>query len=268
MSGKEKGVATRVQEVVQEIAPKAIYVHCYGHLLNLALQDTLQENTVIRNALGVVQSIHNFNTPKRENVLYSVHMPDIDPTPYSPYIKLKSLSETRWSCRWEAVKAVEQQPERILLALIELSKEKDAKTSVDAKSLVKAMLEFQFILGLHTLKVIFSNTNALARYLQGHDVDMMTAKITYDATLETLKKCREEDMFSLIWEKARKNAINMKEIEPYIEELETKKRQKKPSKRLQALSGETPEEPISFTDHQRARIAYYDALDRVLTEMR
>ncbi|XP_066948596.1 zinc finger MYM-type protein 1-like [Macrobrachium rosenbergii] len=265
INGKEKGAATRVQEV----APKAIYVHCYGHLLNLALQDTLQENTVIRNALGVVQSIQNFfNTPKRENVLRSVHMPDIDPTPYSPYIKLKSLSETRWSCRWEAVKAVEQQPERILLALIELSLEKVAKTSADAKGLVKAMLEFQFILGLHTLKVIFSNTNALARYLQGHDVDVMTAKITCDATLETLKKCREEDMFSLIWEKARKTATNKIEIAPDIEEVETKKRQKKPSKRLQALSGETSEELISFTDHQRARIAYYDALDRVLTEMR
>ena len=46
ISGKQKGVATRVKEV----APKDIYVHCYGHLLNLALQDTLPENTVIRNA--------------------------------------------------------------------------------------------------------------------------------------------------------------------------------------------------------------------------
>ncbi|XP_064079475.1 zinc finger MYM-type protein 1-like [Macrobrachium nipponense] len=130
------------------------------------------------------------------------------------------------------------------------------------------MLEFQFILGLQTLKVIFSNTTALARYLQGHDVDVMTAKITYDDTLETLKKYREEDMFSLIWEKARKTATNMIEIASDIEEIETKKRQKKPSKRLQALSVVTPEEPISFTDHQRARISYYDALDRVLTEMR
>ncbi|XP_066975351.1 zinc finger MYM-type protein 1-like [Macrobrachium rosenbergii] len=201
MSGKEKGVATRVQEV----APKAIYVHCYGHLLNLALQDRLQENTVIRNALGVVQSIQNFfNTPKQENVLRSVHMPDIDPTPYNPYIKLKSLSETSWSCRWEAVKAVEQQPERILLALIELSKEKDVKTFVDAKGLVKAMLEFPFILGLHALKVIFSNTNALARYLQGHDVDVMTAKTTCDATLETLKKCREKICFLSFGKKPEK----------------------------------------------------------------
>ena len=36
MSGCEKGLASRVQEV----SSLAIYVHCYAHLLNLALQDT------------------------------------------------------------------------------------------------------------------------------------------------------------------------------------------------------------------------------------
>ena len=40
MSGCEKGVATRFQNV----APHALYVHCYAHLLNLALQSTLEEN--------------------------------------------------------------------------------------------------------------------------------------------------------------------------------------------------------------------------------
>lgn len=264
MTGKEKGVAARVQEV----APKALYVHCYGHLLNLALQDTLQENAVIRNALGVVQSIHHFfNSPKREHVLRSVQIPaDFNSV---PFIKLKSISETRWACRWEAVKAIEQQPERILLALIQLSKDKDAKTSVDATGLVKAMLEFQFVLGLHILKVIFSNTNSLASYLQGHEVDVMAAKATCEATIKTLSKCREEEMFSLIWEKAQKTAKNISEIAPN-KEVQTSKRQKKPSIRLQALLGETPEvQPILFTDIQRGRIeVYYDALDRVLSEMK
>ena len=84
-------------------------------------------------------------------------MPDIDSAPYSPDIKLKSLSETPWTCRLDAVKAVVQQPEKILLTLIELFKDKDAKTYVNATGLVKAMLEFQLILGLQTLKVIFSD---------------------------------------------------------------------------------------------------------------
>ena len=110
----------------------------------------------------------------------------------------------------EAVKAVVQQPEKILLTLIELSKDKDAKPCVNAKGLVKAMLEFHFILCLHILKAIFSNTNALARYLQGHEVDGMAAKVTCDATMETPNKSRDEDMFSLIWEKPKKLQTSLK----------------------------------------------------------
>ncbi|XP_068673214.1 zinc finger MYM-type protein 1-like [Montipora foliosa] len=40
MSGIRKGLATRMKEC----SPLGIYVHCYGHLLNLALQDTMTEN--------------------------------------------------------------------------------------------------------------------------------------------------------------------------------------------------------------------------------
>ena len=52
MSGSGKGVAARVQEVQD--------VHCHAHLLNLALQDTLENNEILRNGLGVIQSINNF----------------------------------------------------------------------------------------------------------------------------------------------------------------------------------------------------------------
>ena len=58
MSGVQKGVAARMQEIV----PEAVCVHCYAHRLNLALQDTLEANIVLRNALKVVQSLHNFFT--------------------------------------------------------------------------------------------------------------------------------------------------------------------------------------------------------------
>ena len=51
MRGVHKGLATRMKEC----SPKAIYVHCYGHLLNLALQDALTElRPCTCNALGTV----------------------------------------------------------------------------------------------------------------------------------------------------------------------------------------------------------------------
>lgn len=109
---------------------------------------------------------------------------------------------------------INSQREYILLALIELSKDKDAKTSVDAKGLVKAMLDFQFVLGLHTLKVIFSNPNSLTSYLQGHEVGVMAAKTTSDATIKMLFMCKDEEMFSLIWEKAQKPPRGLIETAP------------------------------------------------------
>jgi thymidylate synthase len=132
------------------------------------------------------------------------------------------------------------------------------------------MNEFKFILGLHVLKLIFSNTNALASYLQGHDVDVMAAKITCDATIETLANCRNEDNFSLIWEKARKTSKDINELcEITPVNFQEAKRLKKPSKRLEALSGGTPEEPISLSEEQRNRIeVFYDAIDRVISEMK
>ena len=56
MSGIRKGLATRMKES----SPLGIYVHCYGHLLNLALQDTMTEIETLRNALRTIQSFYNF----------------------------------------------------------------------------------------------------------------------------------------------------------------------------------------------------------------
>ena len=195
MLGKVKGVAKRVREV----APHALYVHCYGHRLNLALQDTLQDNVCIRNELGIIQTLHNFfNTPKKEGILSDVIVPDRFSESGSAMIKLRPQAEIHWTCRWEAIKAVDQQSVRMLLALTVLSEDKDSKTSTDALGLLKAMLDFEFSLGLQVLKVIFSNTNALSRYLQGQEVDVMSAKTTCDATVLTLEKCRSDESFNLV----------------------------------------------------------------------
>ena len=100
---------------------------------------------------------------------------------------LKSQSVRRWSCRWEAVKAVDQQLERIVKALLVLSTDKDVKTYSESRSLLHAIYDFQFILGLCVLKIILSNTSSLSAYLQGKTVDVVTARRNANLTLETLR---------------------------------------------------------------------------------
>ena len=70
MNGIYKGLSTRMKEC----SPYAIYIHCCGHLLNLALQDTMKEIEPLLNALGNIQSLYNFleASPKHHTLFSDV----------------------------------------------------------------------------------------------------------------------------------------------------------------------------------------------------
>ena len=53
MSGHQSGVAT---QLLNE-EPWALFVHCYGHSLNLAMCDTMKETVVTRDALDTAAEI-------------------------------------------------------------------------------------------------------------------------------------------------------------------------------------------------------------------
>lgn len=69
MSGEFKGV----QAIIKEHSPKALYVHCSAHALNLAISDSCNIPD-IRNTVGVISKVYNFfNTPKRQAILKKKH---------------------------------------------------------------------------------------------------------------------------------------------------------------------------------------------------
>ncbi len=49
-SGAKKGVATTI---IQK-EPRAVYTHCYGHALNLAVCDTIRGCKVLRDSMDTV----------------------------------------------------------------------------------------------------------------------------------------------------------------------------------------------------------------------
>ena len=70
MRGRYSGLSTRVKE----IEPRAIYTHCYAHILNLVLSHACQSIQDVRNAFGIVASIYNFieGSAKRHHVFQSI----------------------------------------------------------------------------------------------------------------------------------------------------------------------------------------------------
>ena len=220
MSGICKGLAT----LMKECSPLGIYVHCYGHLLNLALQDTMTEIETLRNAVGTIQSLYNFlhGSTKRHALFKDIEVHEEDVA-----LTLKSLSTTRWSCRWAAVT---------------LSKDRDPKTHNESNSLLHSFCDFEFVYGLIFLKLILSNTDNLSRYLQGKQMDVITAKKTADAVVKTLSNCRNEESFTQMWSHADVIAQKIRiEIEgTKFTFRDAKVPQTRPSRRRQGLTDETP----------------------------
>ena len=96
---------------------------------------------------------------------------------------------------------LEQVP-RIMEALVTLSKDRDPKTYNESNSLLHSICDFEFVYGLMVLKLILSNTDNLSRYLQGEQMDVITAKKTADAVVKTLSNCRNEESFTQMWSHA------------------------------------------------------------------
>ena len=59
---------------MKEISPLSVYIHCHGHLLNLAVKDTLSCVKILKDSLGTVQSLYNFieASPKRQAIYMKV----------------------------------------------------------------------------------------------------------------------------------------------------------------------------------------------------
>ena len=64
LSGCRSGVAKRIMDV----EPKAIYTHCYGHYLDIAISDTVKQCDCINNALSITHEITKLikKSPQRE----------------------------------------------------------------------------------------------------------------------------------------------------------------------------------------------------------
>ncbi|XP_046856212.1 zinc finger MYM-type protein 1-like [Xenia sp. Carnegie-2017] len=270
MSGPRKGLAARMKEC----SPLSIYVHCHGHRLNLALQDTMTTIEPLQKALGVIQSLHNFleGSPKRHSIFNDIKVEDEDE---DITLTIKSQSATRWSCRWAAVKAVVNQLPKIIEVLLTLSKDRDPKTYNDSNSLLNSICDFRFVFGLMVLKVILSNTDGLSRYLQGKQMDVATAKKSVDGVIKTLIGCRSLENFELLWSRAEIIAHKIKEqIEGTEFNFKDAKvpRFQQPSRRLQALVGEMAEvnaEVENRTEKDYYRITcYYLSIDKIVAEMK
>lgn len=148
MAGRFKGT----QAIVRETCPKALYVHCAAHSLNLTVSSVC-DIQAIRNCLALVKKMYCFlNTPKRKNVLLNIiNESELDTKAKS----LKHICTTRWVERYTAINDFVELFPFVVAALEKISEWTDT-TSADAKILLKAM-DSEFLISLQVIKVNIIN---------------------------------------------------------------------------------------------------------------
>ncbi|XP_060869649.1 zinc finger MYM-type protein 1-like [Metopolophium dirhodum] len=125
MRGRFRGV----QAIIKDMYPKVLYTHCVSHSLNLCLSDATKSQD-IRNAFGVIILKNKIKEIK----------------PNSQSTKLKSLCETRWVLRHEAVMLFKEFVEPVVAALEKVQSEcSGTDSSKRAKILIYLMLLIKFL---------------------------------------------------------------------------------------------------------------------------
>ncbi|KAE9538663.1 hypothetical protein AGLY_005762 [Aphis glycines] len=196
----ENGRFKGTQKIVRETCPKALYVHCAAHSLNLAVS-TSCDIQAIRNSLGLVEKMYCFlNKPKPKNVLLSViNESDLDTRSKS----IKHLCATRWVERYTAINDFLELFPYVIQTLEKIYEWNDT-TSTDANILMKAM-DSEFLI---SLQVLFSYGLPLCKLLQKVNLDLKEAVDLAEVTDATIQRLRGNitEEFKQLFKEAEKMA--------------------------------------------------------------
>ena len=128
MCGAKKGAASQICSE----EPRAIFIHCYGHALNLAIGDTVKRNHILRDTLDTTFEISKLVKffPRRD-ALFNKLKAKISPEMPG----FRTLCPTRWTVRASSLESVNNNYDEFL-ALWEDAKDivKDSETCQNHRS--------------------------------------------------------------------------------------------------------------------------------------
>lgn len=224
MRGKNSGVQKRILD----INPRAFYIPCCSHTLNLVVNDA---------ASCCLQVTTFFDIVQRTYVLFSASTRRWDVLlRHVPSLTLKPLSDTRWSSRIDALIPLRYQLSCICDALDEISEDPSLtgssgiKAKAEALGLLKQISEFKFVVALVTWHNVLFQINLASKILQEKDLPIERAVNQLKRTEDYLSGARSDLEFNRTLVDARELAEEAG-IEPvfekekvYVRRLRRKKR--------------------------------------------
>lgn len=179
------GEITGLQKRIQKRNPKALFVNCDNHSLNLACVHAAKNSPVVITFFGTVDKLYAYfsSSTVRWELLQS-----------KVGITLKRACETRWSSRADAVKVISDK----YLQLTELLEEmyEDATLSQDTRSdafsLQQCLMNFNFVCLLYFWDCILGKINRVQKRLQDPAMNFADASLDLQSLMQEFGNIRDE----------------------------------------------------------------------------
>ncbi|XP_065642994.1 zinc finger MYM-type protein 1-like [Hydra vulgaris] len=100
-----KGIHSEVQKRIRDINPRAVFVPCSFHSLDLMVCDAAKSSSKAVSFFGLVQEVYNFFSGS--NIRWTILMKSVQT------LTLKPLSNTRWESRVESLKTLKYEYSKV-----------------------------------------------------------------------------------------------------------------------------------------------------------
>ncbi|XP_077531307.1 zinc finger MYM-type protein 1-like [Haemaphysalis longicornis] len=132
-----RGQHSGLQALIREEEPRAIYVHCLAHVLNLVLNDVMQTVDRCRDILSVITELISFVTGSPKCLHWFKTFQEEEES-----VSLVKFCPTRWTLKASSLSSVLKNYRPLILFLQEVASER-SESSAKASGLTMALSKFQ-----------------------------------------------------------------------------------------------------------------------------
>lgn len=226
-----KGHTSGVQARLLKDNSRAFFVPCACHNYNLLLGDVAKCCPDAITFFGILQTIYIlFSASTKRWAVFKKHVPGLS---------VKPLSNTRWECRIDSVKAIRYQVGEVYDALVEISEITDEpKVKAEAESLANQLKDYKFLVSLIFWYEVLFKVNYVSKQLQGETKDIDEGMESFEKLLSWLRIYREEGFNDVL--------VGANELAESVElPLEFRQfQEKKLRRRKRMFSYETKDQPL------------------------
>ena len=203
MSGHLNGLQTKVVEAY----PLAMFTHCYAHVLNLVLQQSLMHITECKVFFQTLNGVAAFfpKSSKRTAALSEFCAK-----------KMPSVAPTRWNFTSRLSNTVHEYRESLMQFFESIIEDVDDKwdndTIVKARGFVHFLNDYKTKFFLEVFSKVFRYTDVLYDILQSKSFDIMYCSKKIIEIVDHLKLQRSEEIFEEFWSKSNENDSELIEL--------------------------------------------------------